>query len=128
MDRCTRPVFLEFSLYNPSTQQIVVVSLIQEFIGTGGFTQYKNIDVLQLELTDLVFYFICQLVLILFIIYYFVKKCVTFCHKRFSYLFNKWNWLELSQLVSVIMTIVYHTSTKLTLQKSTGQFRLNPYG
>ena len=73
-------------------------------------------------------YFICKLLLILFVIFYFAKECVKFYHQRLSYLFNKWNWLELSQLVSVVLTIVYHTSTKLTLQKSTGQFRLNPYG
>ena len=128
IDRRTRAVFLEFSLYNPSTQQIVVVAFNQEFIGTGGFTQNKNIDILQLELTESVFYFICKLLLILFVIFYFAKECVKFYHQRLSYLFNKWNWLELSQLVSVVLTIVYHTSTKLTLQKSTGQFRLNPYG
>ena len=67
IDHRTRAVFLEFLLYNPSTQQIVVISFNQEFIGTGGFTQYKNIDILQLELSESVFYFICQLVLILFI-------------------------------------------------------------
>ena len=96
----TRTVILEFAIYNPGTQMIVVVAYVHEFAGTGGFTVYDNIHVLQLLVTESFFFFICQALLILFIAYYFVLKCVSIYFKGFSYFLNKWNWLEICQLVS----------------------------
>ena len=74
------------------------------------------------------FFFICQLLLFLFIAYYFVLQCVSIYFKRFSYFLNKWNWLEIFQLVSVVVVVVCHIMTKHTLEESTGKFRINPLG
>ena len=124
----TRTVTLEFAIYNPGTQMIVVIAYVHEFVGTGGFTVYENIHVLQLQATESLFFFICQLLLFLFIAYYFVLQCVSIYFKQFSYFLNKWNWLEIFQLVSVVVVVVCHIMTKRTLEESTGKFRINPLG
>ena len=124
----TRTVILEFAIYNPGTQMIVVVAYVHEFVGTGGFTVYDNIHVLQLQVTESLFFFICQALLFLFIAYYFVLQCVSIYFKRFSYFLSKWNWLEIFQLVSVVVVVVCHIMTKHTLEESTGKFSLNPLG
>ena len=107
---------------------IVVVAYVHEFVGTGGFTVYDNIHVLQLQVTESLFFFICQALLFLFIAYYFVLQCVSIYFKRFPYFLNKWNWLEMFQLVSVVVVVVCHIMTKHTLEESTGKFRVNPLG
>ena len=124
----TRTVILEFAIYNPGTQMIVVVAYVHEFAGTSGFTVYDNIHVLQLLVTESFFFFICQALLILYIAYYFVLQCVSIYFKGFSYFLNKWNWLEIFQLVSVVVVVVCHIMTKHTLKESTGKFRINPLG
>ena len=124
----TRTVILEFAIYNPGTQMIVVVAYVHEFVGAGGFTVYDNIHVLQLQVTESLFFFICQALLFLFIAYYFVLQCVSIYFKRFPYFLNKWNWLAIFQLVSVVVVVVCHIMTKHTLEESTGEFRVNPLG
>ena len=124
----TRTVILEFAIYDPGTQMIVVVAYVHEFVGTGGFTVYENIHVLQLQITESLFFFLCQVLLFLFIAYYFVLQCVSIYFKRFSYFLNKWNWIEIFQLISVVVVVVCHIMTKHTLEESTGKFSLNPLG
>ena len=128
IDHQTRVVFLEFAVYNPGAKQIVVVAYVHEFTGTGGFSLYKNVHVLQLHNTTSVFYLICQVVLILFTIYYFVIECTELFHQRFLYFTIKWNWLEICQLVSIAVMMVYHTKRKFSIKELAQELRSNPYG
>ena len=91
---------------------IVVVAYVHEFVGTGGFTVCNNIHVLQLQATESLFLFICQVLLLLFIAYYFVSQCVSIYFKRFSFFLNKWNWLEIFQLLSVVVVVVDRQTDK----------------
>ena len=97
-------------------------------LGTGGFSLYKNVHVLQLHNTTSVFYLICQVVLILFTIYYFVIECTELFHQRFLYFTIKWNWLEICQLVSIAVMMVYHTKRKFSIKELAQELRSNPYG
>ena len=60
----TRTVTLEFAIYNPGTQMIVVIAYVHEFVGTGGFTVYENIHVLQLQATESLFFFYLSIVIV----------------------------------------------------------------
>ena len=72
----TRTVILEFAIYNPGTQMIVVVAYVHEFVSTGGFTVYENIHVLQLQVTEsLVFFYLSSVIILV----YCLLLCFTVC-------------------------------------------------
>jgi hypothetical protein len=85
IDRKTRAVFTEFTLYNVDNNVFIYVSLLCEFLETGGiltsstikpFRPYQHVDSLGIVT------FICEIIVLVGIIVFAVRKAISFRKRK----------------------------------------------
>lgn len=109
IDRYTRAVFIEMSLYNVPTNLFVSVSLVTEFLSTNSIVQVHDIKVAQLHRPqDLVNLSVlaCELVTMVFLVCFIYRECKKTYKLRKKYFNNPWNWLEITIITLVIVSCV----------------------
>lgn len=100
IDRGTRVVFVDFTIYNPNINLFVVTKLISEFPATGGMItswQFRTLHLLDSGKGNAGLTYACFVVFIGFIIYYTLEELVEIHTLSFGpYLKDSfWNWLDL---------------------------------
>ena len=101
VDRQTRAVLIEFSIYNVNTGYLSVCTFFYEMLPTGYGNVYERIDTLLLTSTQsgfYQFYMVCQLLFIIMVFYYVTKEAVKIFRKKCKYFLEPWNLIELSQV------------------------------
>lgn len=109
MDRQTRAVMLEFTLYNGATNMFIYNIFIVDFPETGGaFTSYSvyplRVYTHQGAIGTLTV--ICEAIFVIYIIALFVKLSVRFYQQRCQYFSKFWNVYELVILLACIAAVV----------------------
>lgn len=112
IDRQTRAIFIEFSVYNPNINMLAVFELLIEFLPSGSLLTIPQIEPFMLFDTSTGFVYILNLsAKILFVIYAVfmainqVKRILIVKLKYFS---NFWNLIELSLIIVSTLGIIIH--------------------
>jgi len=98
IDRGTRALFVDFTVYNPNINLFCVVKLVAEFPATGGvITSQKFSTVKLLKLKEGYDYFILatEIIYIAFIIYYCVEEFLEIKLHKGAYFKGFWNIVDL---------------------------------
>ncbi|ESO86994.1 hypothetical protein LOTGIDRAFT_127958, partial [Lottia gigantea] len=101
IDRHTRAVFFEFTLYNVDINLFVYVSIVTEFPATGGIITYYNIYPFrptQHVGNAGVFIIACEVCFVLYIIISLVLMVIKLTKQKLHYFKGFWNVVELTSI------------------------------
>ena len=130
VDERTAAVFIEFTLFNPSTSLFCNVRNIYEQLPTGQAV--TSVDVRALSLYPSPnpnyqsFYEVCQLLFLIIIVVFFIAEIIKWFRQR-RYFHKVWNWVELLLLaVSLAAIVVSFFKGKYT-SLYVKEIQTNPY-
>ncbi|KAK3612419.1 hypothetical protein CHS0354_032020 [Potamilus streckersoni] len=126
IDRYTRVVFVEFTVYNPNINLFTTVFIVLEMPTTGSFISETRVNTFRL-FSYLggygVFVILCELSALACVIYFLGREIKSFRQEGRMYFMSFWNCMELSSLcgslVSVVMYLMRLALTTYTVQKVT---------
>jgi hypothetical protein len=109
IDRQTRAVFVEFSVYNPNINLIMVSTILVEFLPSGTLFTSARFDPLNLfgESGQTIFSFkiLCEIVFMGFIVYFLIIEVKNFLNKGLkSYWSEFWSYLEWSIIATAFIS------------------------
>ena len=111
IDRYTRAVFLEFTVYNPSINLFSVSTLLAEFRPSGGvFTSYRfePCNLLPYMSSALLFQIICEVVYLLFTVFFVFRLIKSLVVEKWEFFKQFWNCLDLAICaMSVTAVVIY---------------------
>lgn len=119
IDRQTRAVIVEFTVFNPTSNTLAVSSFFLELLQTGQATVFKHIDTITLYNTEpivQVFQGICLILFIAMVFYKIVATIAIPARQGRRYICSSWYWLDIAHLISSISVCVfsfvkcYHTA------------------
>ncbi|KAK6494157.1 polycystin-2-like [Huso huso] len=117
LDRGTRVVFIDFSVYNANINLFCVVRMVVEFPATGGTVtswQFQTVKLIRYVSNFDYFVAACEIAFCLFILYYVVEEILEIRIHRLYYFRSLWNCLDILIIVLSLAAIViniYRTST-----------------
>ena len=105
IDRQTRAVFIEFSVYNPNINLVMVSTILVEFISSGSILTQAKFDELNLfndiGQSTISFSILSKIVFMIFIVYFMICQIKEFLNRDFKeYLSDFWSYIEWSIIVS----------------------------
>ena len=105
IDRGTRAVFIDFTLYNANINMFCIVKLVAEFLPTGGIATSHEILVQKLlryvsTKDNVLFGF--EVALIVFVVYYIVVESVELMVFKMNYFVQYWNMLDNIIIIKIL--------------------------
>ncbi|XP_067258926.1 polycystin-2 isoform X2 [Chanodichthys erythropterus] len=97
LDRGTRAVFLDFSIYNGNVNLFCIVRLLVEFPATGGAVtswQFQTVRLIRYMSSWDYFVGMCEVAFCLFVLYYLVEEVLEIRLHRLRYFKSLWNCLD----------------------------------
>ncbi|XP_042314373.1 polycystic kidney disease 2-like 1 protein [Sceloporus undulatus] len=129
LDRGTRVVFLDFSVYNANINLFCVLRLVVEFPATGGAIpswQIRTVKLLRYVSTWDFFIVACEIVFCVFIFYYVVEEILELHIHRLQYFTSIWNILDIVVILLSIVAIAFHIFRTIKVNRLMGQLLKNP--
>jgi polycystin 1L2 len=111
MDRYTRAIFLEFTVYNPFVNLFGIVTLCVENIVSGGMAVYHRIEPMNLlgyYQEGFGFQIACECIYVVFIFIFIIKEARNIYRQGKGYFNHFWNWCELAIIVLSIAAVVIY--------------------
>jgi len=124
LDRQTRAVIIDISVYNANINMFCIMTLILEFPPTGAavpYYQFNTLKLLRYVTTLDHFVMACEGILVIFLIYYIVEEIIEMKTLRWDYFSHAWNWIDMTLIMLVFGTLVFNlyrtfnVSTKLKI-------------
>ena len=128
IDRQTRVVILEFTLYNSNSNLFTYAKFVAEFPEVGGVIPYTDIHVFRLyNNSDSIFFL--QFFFVLIVVAATVYMLYEICSNGFTYFKAIWNWLDMLALVMSYTTIIIFVIKILIRNKTIDLFHedMNAY-
>ncbi|XP_023444742.1 polycystin-2-like protein 1 [Dasypus novemcinctus] len=129
LDRGTRVVFIDFSVYNANINLFCVLRLVVEFPATGGAIPSWQIRTVKLirYVSNWDFFIVgCEIVFCVFIFYYVVEEVLELHIHRLHYLGSIWNILDLVVILLSIVAVGFHTFRTLEVNRLMGKLLQQP--
>ncbi|GAB1302455.1 Polycystic kidney disease 2-like 1 protein [Apodemus speciosus] len=129
LDRGTRVVFIDFSVYNANINLFCILRLVVEFPATGGTIPSWQIRTVKLirYVNNWDFFIVgCEVVFCVFIFYYVVEEILEIHMHRFRYLSNVWNILDLVVILLSIVAVGFHIFRTLEVNRLMGKLLQQP--
>ncbi|KAI1889028.1 hypothetical protein AGOR_G00174840 [Albula goreensis] len=112
LDRYTRAVMVQFTLYNPPTNLFTTVSLLVEQPTTGGLLPSAFIDSVRLYQTSSPFHYTimaCELLfLLLTLLQLYFQMCAMSQKGLLAYWHDTCNWLEITIIIVSLFYYIYY--------------------
>ena len=105
IDRQTRAVFVEFTIYNPNVDLFGYVTLVAEFLPGGGATHFAKIQIIQaygMGFFSMAVY-ICGVGCLIYFLISFALVVRDALKRRSAFLMELTTWLELTVLITVLI-------------------------
>lgn len=111
LDRHTRAIFVEFTLYNPNSNLYCASTILLEAPATGGL--FPKAEFLTYRLHRYVgdfqlFIFACEFFFLAFVVYFTYREGKSLWKLRIKYFAGVWNWLEFVLLVLCWVSIGFY--------------------
>ncbi|XP_027384975.1 polycystic kidney disease 2-like 1 protein [Bos indicus x Bos taurus] len=129
LDRGTRVVFIDFSVYNANINLFCVLRLVVEFPATGGAIPSWQIRTVKLirYVSNWDFFIVgCEIAFCIFIFYYVVEEILELRIHRLRYLSSIWNILDLVVILLSIMAVGFHIFRTLEVNRLMGKLLQQP--
>ncbi|XP_064125155.1 polycystin-2-like protein 1 [Loxodonta africana] len=129
LDRGTRVVFIDFSVYNANINLFCVLRLVVEFPATGGAIPSWQIRTVKLirYVSNWDFFIVgCEIVFCVFIFYYMVEEILELHIHRLHYLSSIWNILDLVVVLLSIVAMGFHIFRTLEVNRLLGKLLQQP--
>jgi len=130
IDRETRAILLQFSIYNPNTGYLSIATYHFEILPTGYGNPFPTIDTLLLTSTQTgfyQFYLICQLLFIIMVFLFVLKEVYNIYRKRCAYFRDVWNWVEILQIIFSFLVVVFYVIKSKMVLNSAIKVKENPF-
>ena len=130
IDRQTRAILLQFSIYNPNTGYLSIATYHFEVLPTGYGNPFPTIDTLLLTSTQTgfyQFYLICQLLFIIMVFLFVLKEVYKIYRKRCTYFRDVWNWVEILQIFFSFLVVVFYVIKSKKVLNSAMKVKENPF-
>uniref|UniRef100_A0A452E8T8 Polycystin-2-like protein 1 n=1 Tax=Capra hircus TaxID=9925 RepID=A0A452E8T8_CAPHI len=129
LDRGTRVVFIDFSVYNANINLFCVLRLVVEFPATGGAIpswQIRTVKLIRYVSNWDFFIFGCEIAFCIFIFYYIVEEILELRIHGLRYLSSIWNILDLVVILLSIMAVGFHIFRTLEVNRLMGKLLQQP--
>ncbi len=126
IDRYTRAVFIEFTVYNPFVNLFGIVTIVAEMLPTGGifpFIRIEPVNLLGYNISTMVFEIVCQISYLIFILIYIYKEFRELIQKKKAYFTEFWNWVEMGIIAFSVGGSVIFFYRLLHTNALTAQFK-----
>lgn len=130
VDRQTRVVMVELSIFNTATRLLADVTLYFEMLPSGflgASTRTRVMPLFKTDSTSIKVYLVILLIFAFVLGYYFVCECKRVHQLRCSYFTSMWNWLEMLQIVSAILVVVFSIIREKNTSSVLRQLNANPF-
>ncbi|XP_071106159.1 polycystin family receptor for egg jelly-like [Haliotis cracherodii] len=126
IDKYTRVVFAEFTVYNPNVNMFAMIMATMEIMPAGSTA--VEVIVRPFRLFSYlggygVVVAVCDALTLVFIVYFFIRECKILKKQKWGYFRQFWNFLELSilllSLTTVAMYVGRHLMTTYAVSKVT---------
>ncbi|KAA0190384.1 Polycystic kidney disease 2 1 (Predicted) [Fasciolopsis buskii] len=117
IDQGTRVLFVDFTIYNANINMFVIVKLIFEMSYTGGVfvgNEFQAAKLIRYVTSVDYFVMVCEVLFILFVLYYIVEECLEIKKNKWRYFLGAWNVLDIVVIACCLFCIVlaaYCTAT-----------------
>ncbi|ESO98631.1 hypothetical protein LOTGIDRAFT_142597 [Lottia gigantea] len=129
LDRQTRAVFVEFSLYNANKNLLTFVQLIAEFPEFGSVLTWKQIQTLRVfqNVGPIgAFIILCEII-VLIILMVFGYKCIKLLIKqKFAFFISFWNIMDLLTFITTIFGVAFFICREVYSSLTLTKFRADP--
>ncbi|OCT71797.1 polycystic kidney disease 2-like 1 protein [Xenopus laevis] len=129
LDRGTRAVFIDFSVYNANINLFCVLRLVVEFPATGGAIpswQIRTVKLIRYISRWDYFIIACEIVFCLFISYYVVEEILELRIHKFGYFTSIWNILDVIVILLSLVAIGFHIFRTMEVNRLMGTLLKNP--
>ncbi|XP_075790711.1 polycystin-2-like protein 1 [Pelodiscus sinensis] len=129
LDRGTRVVFTDFSVYNANINLFCVLRLVVEFPATGGAIpswQIRTVKLIRYVSTWDFFIVACEVVFCVFIFYYVVEEGLELRIHRLQYFASVWNVLDVVVILLSMVAIVFHIFRTIEVNRLMGELLRHP--
>ncbi|XP_068684192.1 polycystin-1-like protein 2 [Montipora foliosa] len=131
IDQRTAVVFVEFTVFEPSTSLFSMAKFLYEVIPTGMPDTLARFDTLSIYGTSdptLHSTFVAfQIILLLLIVYFLLLETVKIYRQTCSYFSAFWNWMNLLQVISTITTVVFFFLKEKYVSSFVKNVQANPF-
>lgn len=120
LDRGTRAVFVDFTVYNANINLFCIVRLVVEFPPTGGVipsSTFRTVKLLRYVTAMDYFIMACEGIFVLFILYYSVEEFLEIKKHRLSYFKSTWNCLDVIIIVVSVVCMCFHVYRTFTVDE-----------
>ncbi|XP_060697748.1 polycystin-2-like protein 1 [Hemiscyllium ocellatum] len=111
LDRGTRAVFIDFTVYNANINLFCVIRLVVEFPATGGAipsSQFRTVKLIRYVNNWDYFIIGCEVIFCVFILYYIVEEILEIRIHKLQYIKCIWNCLDLVVILLSLLSIGFH--------------------
>ncbi|XP_040294234.1 polycystic kidney disease 2-like 1 protein [Bufo bufo] len=129
LDRGTRAVFIDFSVYNANINLFCVLRLVMEFPATGGAIpswQIRTVKLIRYVSNWDYFIIACETIFCVFIFYYVVEEILELRIHRFKYFASIWNILDVVVIMLSLVAIAFHIFRTIEVNRLMGSLLENP--
>ncbi|CAF3958264.1 unnamed protein product, partial [Adineta steineri] len=95
IDEKTRAVFIQLTLYNPSVQLLTAVTLLAEFLPTGGIYTTAHFEPINFYTFQSILQLVCTILYIFFIIYFMIIEIRLLFELGLKYFHQFWSIIQL---------------------------------
>ena len=131
IDELSVAVFVEFTVFNPSSSLFSVTRCLYERFPTGGTAFSRSVKTLTLYKSTKVnfqkFYEVCQLLFMVIILFFVINEISKIYRQRKKYFTGFWNWVELLQIVMAVCAITMFFMKAKYTSSFVKRVRNNPF-
>lgn len=126
IDKYTRAIFLEFTVYNPSINLFSVSTLLAEFQPNGGVFssfRFEPCNLLPYMNSALLFQVICEITYFAFTVFFVIKEITYIIKQKKQYFLQFWNLVDLGICVMSVTAIVIYFYRLFSINRLTEYFK-----
>ena len=130
IDRKSRVVVLEFSIFNANTNYISICTFLYEILPTGYRKSFQKIETIALYHTDSVIFeiwLVCQFFFMALVFYYLSLQIYKMCKQKCHYFKQLWNWIDLAQIITALLALGFYMIKATTILDAVLKLQKNPF-
>lgn len=130
IDKFTRAVFIEFTVYNPGINLFAVATLLAEWHPTAGVVasyRFEPVRLFSYMQSAILFQIACEVAFLLFIVFFIYREVKCIMKEKGKYLQNFWNMVEISIIGFSIAGVVIYFYRLIVSNQLTSVFK-NSHG
>jgi len=118
VDRGTRAIFMDFTVYNANINLFCVIRLVVEFPATGGAVpswMFRTVKLIRYVTTYDYFLMSCEGLYVLFILYYCIEEAIEISKMKCKYFCSVWNCLDVLVIFLSFVSFAFNVYRTITV-------------